>query len=83
MNIEKLKDQCETERRLDWPECIAALAVIAIVSLAAYTSQTQAQDEVQIQCFNGKCVIGQATLEKLAQMAGKAMEYRHLCGWDK
>ena len=83
MNREKLKNQCETERRLDWRECIAALAVIAIVSLAAYTSRTQAQDEVQIQCFNGKCVIGQATLEKLAQMAGKAMEYRELCGWVK
>ena len=83
MNREKLKNQCQTERRFDWRECIAALAVIVIVSLSAYTSRTQAQDEVQIQCFNGKCVIGQSSLEKLVQLAGKAVEYRHLCGWDK
>ena len=56
-----------------------AIFLLCLV-LAGVAVSLHAQEPV-VRCADGYCMIAQAMLKELAELARRADEYRRMCGW--
>lgn len=62
---------------------VFSVAAIILVVLAVWLTEGRAQEEIEIRCHEGRCLIAQAHLQQLIEVAKRVLEYRNLCGWEK